>query len=554
MAATVPQYKSTMQGTIGTGMRVILGGKFQRYYTLEHIGNSRYYKSGEQQKIIVDQIELGRSSRCQVRFDSSEFPTVSGIHAAIQKDGDSWKLIHLSQTNGTYVNGRSISGQYYLQTGDEIQLSSRGPKMRFVIPTGENADTSNINLTARLNLFRQQALRPYRTALWSIAIVLILAIGVQGYFDWKFQHDLDAQAQQFATQINDINREIAAHTNHLGELDNKAIALQEQANALGDSLTAVNRKMNDFEDNMKKMKKDIINASQRANQAWRQTQNLAVVTHIDNAALQKMADNTYFVMFGIFLGDECVSSCTGTGFLLKNGKFITAQHVVNPFMGSVNNINDAVLNAFMNAVPETFTCIIKAVNQKGRVIQKRYSLKDNIFRWGNYQMNTVGSVPYEGQNLPIKVISEVDYRDYAWFNAGAEGEGMEFDNEMSVSMPNGAPLDILGFPQGVGAENINKVSPISSQSTVARQGLDTDKCILLSNSETDHGNSGGPVLTVKDGIYVVIGILSGANRLGSKTIDWDRVASLPVETQNAIIQQVQSAKMKDRVVPIANCN
>ena len=35
--------------------------------------------------------------------------------------------------------------------------------------------------------------------------------------------------------------------------------------------------------------------------------------------------------------------------------------------------------------------------------------------------------------------------------------------------------------------------------------------IKTSNDNTDHGNSGGPVLVNKNGKYTVIGILSGAN-------------------------------------------
>ena len=103
-------------------------------------------------------------------------------------------------------------------------------------------------------------------------------------------------------------------------------------------------------------------------------------------------------------------------------------------------------------------------------------------------------------------------------------------------MPIKTHLDILGYPMGVGAESKSSLSPIYSESSVAREGLDTDGCILLANSETDHGNSGGPVLASKDGKYVVVGILSGSNRLGSKS------------------GKGSSGKWKDRVVPIANVN
>jgi len=554
MGATIPQYKQSMSGTIGSGLRVVMGGKSQRYYTLEHLNKSRFYSMGQTQNMLIDQILIGRDFKCQVRYDTSEYPTVSGVHAAIERDGDSWKLVHLSKTNSTYVNGTPVRSFYYLQPGDEIKLSSNGPRMRFTVPAGESAKISNLGLTARFNAFSQQSLRPYRVALWSIGIVLLLAIGGLSWWNWDIQEELRRQANIFSAQIADINKEIAKHTNHLGELDDKALELQAKATALGDSIMNVNRKLKDFDEKMAKMQKDVKNAATRANQAWKQAKDLAVVTHIDNAALQKVADDTYYIMFGIFFEGDCISSCSGTGFLLNNGKFVTAQHVVNPFMGGVSDENEALLYAFMDAMPESFTCKMQAVNPKGQTITREYKLNNSPFNCGRYTKKTIGTIMYEGMPLPVNIIDEADYRDYAWISVGANGSGMKYDNSLSQNMPNGAPLDILGFPQGVGAENLSKVSPISSQSTVARQGLDTDKCILLSNSETDHGNSGGPVLTVKDGEYYVVGILSGSNRLGSKTIDWDKVSRLSPDVQQAIMEQVSSAKMKDRVVPIANCN
>ena len=81
------------------------GGR--RFYSLEHKVTSKYHRAGECQRIIVDEIELGRASTCQVRFDES-FDTVSRRHAAIVREGDGWKLVQLSRTNSTYLNGRRV--------------------------------------------------------------------------------------------------------------------------------------------------------------------------------------------------------------------------------------------------------------------------------------------------------------------------------------------------------------------------------------------------------------------------------------------------------------
>ena len=168
-------YKRSISGSVGSGMKSVFGGSGRRFYTLEHKVSSKYHKAGECQQIIVDQIELGRDPKCQVRFDES-FTTVSRRHAAIVRDGDKWKLVQLSQTNSTYLNGRKIENEWYLQNGDEIQLSTNGPKLGFIADSGDKGLVKSIGLTARLNLFRQQALRPYKQALTALSCLLVLVI------------------------------------------------------------------------------------------------------------------------------------------------------------------------------------------------------------------------------------------------------------------------------------------------------------------------------------------------------------------------------------------
>lgn len=188
-------------------MGAIFNASGRSYYILEHKTESKYHHAGESQKIIVDQIELGRDSSCQVRFDES-FETVSRRHAAIVKEGNDYKLIPLSQTNTTLINGQVVTGEWHLTSGDEIRLSSKGPLLGFIVPQGEQSLVKSIGFTERLNLFRKQALRPYKTALWILAIVLILAVA--GLVTWnvlqgqKFEKDLELKQQQIEQVQGDL--------------------------------------------------------------------------------------------------------------------------------------------------------------------------------------------------------------------------------------------------------------------------------------------------------------------------------------------------------------
>ena len=185
---TQNNYKRTVAGSVGAGVGAIFNGSGRTYYILEHKTSSKYHSAGESQKIIIDQIEIGRDASCQVRYDES-FDTVSRKHAAIVRDGNNWQLVHLSTSNPTLVNGRPIQGTYYLQSGDEIQLSVNGPRLGFIQPQGKQGLTSSIKLTERMNLFRQQALRPYRRAIWALSALLVLAI--LGFGAWNYKLSLD---------------------------------------------------------------------------------------------------------------------------------------------------------------------------------------------------------------------------------------------------------------------------------------------------------------------------------------------------------------------------
>ena len=56
-------------------------------------------------------------------------PTVSSFHAEVEKVGQRYRVRDLHSSNGTFVNGKSISGEVWVQPGEAIQI---GP-YRFVV-------------------------------------------------------------------------------------------------------------------------------------------------------------------------------------------------------------------------------------------------------------------------------------------------------------------------------------------------------------------------------------------------------------------------------------
>lgn len=346
-------YKRTVAGSVGAGVGALFNASGRTYYILEHKTTSKYHNAGESQKIIIDQIELGRDSSCQVRYDES-FETVSRKHAAIVRDGQNWQLVNLSNSNPTLVNGQPIQGSYYLQSGDEIQLSVGGPRLGFIVPQGKQALTSSIRLTERMNLFRQQALRPYRRAIWILTTLLILAIVGFGIWNYKLHQSNEALKEELRNTeitINSINGEIEATKIQLEEAKKHPRIVNAGG---GKAVKDLEEKLHKLEAEREEAEKKFNELSNKVNNS----QNNDVDSTPDNLEqdplpnsdqpvsgvtdLRDYYNNIYrIIVEEITLERGGISRSAGmalskldcgTGFILDNGTFVTARQNVQPWI------------------------------------------------------------------------------------------------------------------------------------------------------------------------------------------------------------------------------
>ncbi len=77
---------------------------------------------GQAFPLIQAWLTLGRSADNDIVLEDAE---ISRHHARIRGSGDNWILEDLGSTNGTYVNGASVTGPYLLHHADVIGLSER---------------------------------------------------------------------------------------------------------------------------------------------------------------------------------------------------------------------------------------------------------------------------------------------------------------------------------------------------------------------------------------------------------------------------------------------
>lgn len=474
------QYKRTLRGSVGAGVSALFNGNGRRYYILEHKDASKYHKAGESQKIIIDQVELGRDSNCQVRFDET-FPTVSRRHAAIIKDGDRWKLVQLSKTNSTFLNGRPIETEWFLENGDEIQLSVGGPRMGFIVPAGKQSLVSSIKMTERLELFRKQALRPYKTAiavLFAMIIILSCGGGYKIYDQHVINQALIAKQDSIAADNDTLKCRIVATSTELTKSQTIISDLTKQIKNLRRNInpkpSPVVGKLDDLSEN---------------------------VYFIQLMGYQITDPNgkTGIVEVGDTFLEEKVKGISGTGFLLNDGTFVTARHVVEPWYYGSDDLS-VKLNLY-SSNGFKIDALLYAVSASGN----HFELKTSVFKCNRSHDRIESLGEYK-----IRDVSS-DYTDYASTSVGLKGT-LVYDSQLSTNLKAGEKLIILGYPLGLGSSS-SGVKPSYSSAEVARDGLADGGYILTTSTGFEHGNSGGPVFVERNGKKVVIGIVSaGAGR------------------------------------------
>ena len=99
-------------------------------------------------------IGLGRHPLSDVRFDAERDLDVSSRHAAIVRKTEGFVLQDLGSRNGTFVNGKRVSGDTLLKDGDVIGFGANGPALEFAVIESENdlpATTAAEGLADRLS-------------------------------------------------------------------------------------------------------------------------------------------------------------------------------------------------------------------------------------------------------------------------------------------------------------------------------------------------------------------------------------------------------------------
>jgi len=536
-------------------MGAIFNGSGRTYYILEHKTNSKYHNAGESQKIIIDEIEMGRDASCQVRWeDTPEFEMVSRKHAAIVRDGQNWKLVHLSTSNPTLVNGRPIQGTYYLQSGDEIQLAANGPRMGFIVPQGKQAMTSSIKLTERMNLFRQQALAPYKKALWAMAILLLLVIIGFGAWNYKLTQDnkelmaqaeqlmeqsaaLDAQIADMEEQIRnnpeneELKKQIEEVKQQKQQVQTKYTTIYRDNPALQKELAKLKKKVADVEEDLEDEDDDVIDDGGKK-------------TTPANPNAKSDARAYYGSIYRIIVenitieGRDGVSRPSnistskidcGSGFITPNGTFVTARQNIQPWIyvdGNTPADSWRLRLALAFAMGDDIIINYSAYSTDGTAQRLQFSSRDFSMPTGGDIVSAHIAITEEHlaildaygytynkkqllkEGLDIKHITAAA-RSYATL-PGTGRAGIPTDAGTSQSIAGGTPLDIVYYE----TSNVQNLAAAATYRTVHTEKTDNAAGVIRLQGGPGAAAFGAPVFfREEDGSLMVVGIYVGNSKV-----------------------------------------
>jgi hypothetical protein len=239
--------------------------------------------------------------------------------------------------------------------------------------------------------------------------------------------------------------------------------------------------------------------------------------------------------------DVIESTSIGTGFLLSDGRFVTARHCVQPWMydtdymrlyAIANQCNDIHFDVTISAYSPSHVFEFSSkdfVVDTSKDVQFSFYIEDYKFT----ASSAAPMVDAEGNTIGD---AEMLGSDWAYAKVDKKGS-LTYDAKLSKNLQAGQEVHVLGFPGGLGVfDGTELIEPIYNDMTVSRQGLNASKCIMVSQGSAK-GNSGGPVFAYVDGKLKVVAIVSRKE-----------AATQAAGTFGIQLQQQQY----DQLVPISN--
>jgi len=479
-------------------------------FTLQFLTDTGEYPANATKVLAAAYVELGRDQECAVRF-GEDAPTVSRKHAALERKGQKVYIYNLSATNQTLVNGRPVHKEWLLHDGDEIQLSADGPRMRFLLPSDGTAP----RFTSRIRLFAEQAVRPYRLVLLALLVIFLVgaaAVGIQFTKVRSGQARLTAVAQSVTEQVKEQQQALAA--------GNSVLVAEQTRRA--EALAAVNRQNEEFQEALTRQSKIIKalvkTATARPSRRPRRPEPArkpdAEAVAVGNTQGQVYAVRIFLTVRSqagqpVDLTDGNRKSVrlkdyflgTGTGFVLEDGRFVTARRWVKPWAYPEGEKD--LLSLFANFVHHNggrATVKLVAAAPGGPEL----TLSDAQFATDStHDQTVIGNFGFGEGKI---VVAGPDHA-HDWAVAKVPVTGLPTE-DAGMRPAAGNPIHLLGYEIPAGVQEGPVGSPTYTRRTAAPEAS-AGGMVALRGTPFEVSTFGGPAYLVRGNKPVVVGLLTG---------------------------------------------
>jgi pSer/pThr/pTyr-binding forkhead associated (FHA) protein len=491
-------------------------------YTLLFLDATKNKSKGSHETIVVPYIELGRGNKCVIQYGDN-YPTVSRRHAIIRFDNNNVVLEHIG-SNPTLVNNQEVSGTRILNNGDEIQLSSQGPRLRMnTTPTA----TSKIGLTDRLSMYARQSLKPYRNAVIVLSLLLFSVIGLGG---WQISN-LSSENERSQLRLEKQQQELQNTKNELAQLDEKAKTQKKLTEAEKDKRAELDRKVKSLEAKLADVSKPDEPGKINGDKPGSMSSIGALEDYVYYIAAVRM----------VYKGQTAVLSdpnnpknpgWSGTGFITSDNRFITARHVVEPWR-AINpfECENPMMRMAAYDFEDDVTIHFDAISPSGHSFS--FTNKNFTFDESKDSSKEITCVDPESEEEIELTFAQMPNSsvDWAYMNySGLDGKGLVVNKNLISQINKSDRLYALGYPTGLHLQSnkydlsikngkldfkIDKLDPTYSECTASQSSL-INGVLNVSGNSFVGGNSGGPIFLKKDGKFYTVGIVSAgiSNELG----------------------------------------
>ena len=188
-------------------------------------------RGGYRERFEKPTISLGRRHDVDLRFDPNADLDVSVHHADIVATPEGYVVRDSGSTNGTFLNGRRITSEEPLESGDVIWLGAEGPQVEVQVLDARAAGTAEVPAT-RVRKSRRSTGERVRLAVKEqtamlrrvLVLALVLLVGGIGAAYWIGHRDSRARVSELLAL--------------LAQSDSTTVQLQSRLRAVGDTTFA----------------------------------------------------------------------------------------------------------------------------------------------------------------------------------------------------------------------------------------------------------------------------------------------------------------------------